>query len=375
MKDIVEFYMRRCLELARLGQGKTHPNPMVGCVVLDREWRKIGEGFHAYYGGPHAEVMALEQAGDRARDGILFVSLEPCNHTGQTPPCAEKVYASGIRQVYVGMRDPNPKAAGGNAMLHSRGVKVTESILTEECRKLNEAFCHAITTKRPFVVLKAALTADGKVATRSGDSQWITGPFARRWVHQLRAESDAILSTAQTVIADNARLSVRDAALLGKPPVRIILDRKLLLNPQAQALFQPEKRSGPIWVFTQTGNLETPEAQAIKSAGARLFEVPMQGNGLNLAEVMRILGQEKISQILVEAGGTLASSLLEQRLVQKLWLMSGPLLLGDPHAIPAFNGSPIHQLNQGTRLRYGQHFKLENTMVVEVYPKFTYNRY
>lgn len=370
MTALDELYMRRCLELARLGQGKTHPNPMVGCVVLDREGRVVGEGFHPQLGGPHAEVVALEQAGEKAQGGTLYVSLEPCSHVGKTPPCVDKVLASGVRTVICGMRDPNPKVAGsGISTLQEKGITVHTGVLEAECQRLNEAFIHFIQHRQPFVVLKMAMTLDGKIATRSGESQWISGPLARRWVHGLRSESDGILTTAETVLRDNSRLTVREVPLLGRPPVRIVMDRQQRLDPAKAPIFQPVPEGGPVWVFTRKGGLETAYLQKLTALGGELFEVGETGQGLDLTEVFQALGERGITQLLVEAGGRLAGTLLNENRIHKLWLVYGDQILADPSAKPGFLGGPLFQLNNAPRFEMGDGFKLENNWILEAYPR------
>jgi diaminohydroxyphosphoribosylaminopyrimidine deaminase / 5-amino-6-(5-phosphoribosylamino)uracil reductase len=369
MLTLHETYIHRCLELARQGQGKTHPNPMVGAVVLDEAGHVVGEGFHPQHGGPHAEVVALDQAGGRAQHGTLYVNLEPCNHTGKTPPCTEKILAAGIQTVYFGMRDPNPHVAGqGAAYLQQKGLTVHAGILEAECRKLNEAFCHFVETGRPFVVLKQALTLDGRIATRSGESQWITNESARQWAHQLRSQSDAILTTTETIIKDNSLLTVRNAPLLGQPPIRIILDRHLRLAPEQYRIFEAIPETAPLWIFTLKGHSEHPHVQAAKALGAEFFEVSDGPHGLCLDEVLHVLGKKRITQLLIEAGGRLAGSLLEERLVQKLWLVYGNKLILDPSAKPAFSGSPCLRLDKALSLKMDSSFQLENNLVLETYP-------
>lgn len=369
MSEVHEFYMQRCLELARQGRGNTHPNPMVGAVVLDAAGQVVGEGFHAAYGGPHAEVVAFRQAGDAARGGTLYVSLEPCSHTGKTPPCTEAVLTAGVQAVVCGMTDPNPRVAGsGIDTLRAHGLTVRSGVLEAECQRLNEAFCHFIQTRRPFVVLKMALSLDGKIATRNGDSQWITGPGARRWVHRLRAESDAVLTTAETILADNCRLTVRDTPRLGKPPVRIVLDRQARLEPDRWALFQAIEQDGPVWIVTSRGQNHTPSLQRAIASGARVIEVPDNGQGLVLEAVLDTLGEAGITQLLVEAGGRLAGSLLNQRLINKLWLIYGNQILGDPAAKPGFLGDPLFRLSDAPRMRIASSFTAGDNTFLEAYP-------
>lgn len=369
MSALHELYISQCLELARLGQGNTHPNPMVGSVVLDAEGRKVGEGFHARYGGPHAEVVALDRAGERAEGGTLYVNLEPCNHTGKTPPCTDRILAAGIRSVICGMPDPNPLVAGeGIRRLEAGGVAVTCGVLQDTCEKLNEAFSHFIRTGQPFVSLKLAMTLDGRIATRNNQSRWITGELARRWVHQLRSQSDGILTTAETILRDNSRLTIRHAPILGEAPVRIILDRQLRLDPDLHEIFKPSPDGGDVWLFTRKDNISKPFAYRARLLGVTLFEVEDTGQGLSLDEVLMILGRQNITQLMVEAGGRLAGSLLRQNRVQKLWLLYGNRILADPSAKPGFAGNPIFALEEAPALTMDSCLTLENTLVLEAYP-------
>lgn len=368
MDNLHQHYMKRCLELALLGQGNTHPNPMVGCVVLDKSGRLVGEGFHARYGGPHAEVVALDHAGDKAHGGSLYVNLEPCCHVGKTPPCVQKVLEAGIQTVYCGMTDPNPKVDGkGIETLCNNGLTVYSGILEEACRKLNEAFVYRVQTGRPFMVLKHAMTLDGRIATRNGQSRWITGPMTRRWVHQLRSQCDAVLTTAQTVMQDNSRLTVRDAPLLGKPPVRIVLDRRGCLDPGGYQVFQSDPQGGAVWWVVQRGVLHRPQVQQAQAMGVEVLEAPAGGQGFLLDEVVALLGERRLTQVLVEAGGKLAGALLEQRLIQKAWLLYGDQVLRDPFSVPGFQGKPVFHLDEASRFKLETAVKLDNNLVVEAY--------
>lgn len=369
MNETHEFYMRRCLTLAQLGQGKTHPNPMVGALVLDASGQQVGEGYHPQYGGPHAEVVALDRAGQKAQGGTLYVNLEPCNHMGKTPPCTDKILTSGISRVICGTSDPNPKVAGqGIERLKAQGLSVEVGVLQADCEKLNEAFFHFIQTQTPFVVLKQAMTLDGRIATRHGESQWITSPMARRWVHQLRAQSDAILTTAETVLKDNSLLTVRETPLLGNAPIRIVLDRQLRLDPAKHQLLQSITEKQPVWVFTTAENAAHPVSQQVEALGGQVFKVSAEQDKLNLSEVLNTLGQKGITQLLVEAGGELAGALLNQKRLQKLWLIYGNQIFADPMAKPAFAGEPLTRLDHAQRFNITSQFMLENSWVLEAYP-------
>ena len=226
-----EIWMQRCRQLASQAAGKTAPNPLVGAVIV-REGQVVGEGFHPGAGQPHAEVLALGAAGDRAAGATLYVNLEPCNHTGRTPPCTEAIMAAGIARVVVGMIDPDPRVAGGGVeRLRQSGIEVTVGVEAAACQQLNEAFVHSVLQQRPFGILKYAMTLDGKIAASSGHSAWVTGPASRTWVHQLRSRCDAVIVGGQTVRQDNPRLTSHGQG--DRNPLRIVMSRHLDLPAQA----------------------------------------------------------------------------------------------------------------------------------------------
>ena len=314
-ETVDDYYMAQCLRLARLGEGTTSPNPMVGAVVLDAQGRKVGEGYHAKAGGPHAEVVALNQAGEAAAGGTLYVNLEPCNHEGRTGPCTQTIIQSKVERVFCGTLDPNPLVSGsGRDELQNHRISVRNGYLEDECLRLNEVFFHHITTGRPFVVLKLAMTLDGKIATRSGQSQWLTGDLSRQYVHHLRRRYDAILTTAETVRADNPQLTLRGVASREKPAIRVILDRRFRLDPQQYKIFNAD---APTWVFTSKIAHFEDHARQARAQGVKVFEVDETGTGLDLKAVLEILCQQGLTSVFVEAGGRLAGSLLNQQLVNK----------------------------------------------------------
>jgi diaminohydroxyphosphoribosylaminopyrimidine deaminase/5-amino-6-(5-phosphoribosylamino)uracil reductase len=365
---VEEYYIHRCLELARLGSSAVSPNPMVGAIVLDAKGRKIGEGYHQQYGGPHAEIMALEQAGEDAYGGTLYVNLEPCSHTGKTPPCVEAIVKAGIQKVVCGTLDPNPLVSGsGRDALQNNRISVRYGFLEQECLKLNEVFFHYIANKMPFVSLKLGLTMDGKIAARNGQSQWLTGPLSRQFVHHLRSQHDVILTTAETVLADDPELTVRDIPGITRQPIRVVLDRQCRLDPVKHKIFNTEE--APTWVFTSTLHQDRRYIAQAEDRGIRIFEADDTGTGLNMREVFEILGQQDISSVFVEAGGHLAGHLLNANLIQKLYLFYAPRILPDPMAIGAFSDSVNLKLPDTPDLDLAQSYRLEKDMVVEAYPK------
>ncbi len=365
-QNIDEAYMARCLALAELGAGTVSPNPMVGAVVLDASGRKVGEGYHQRIGEAHAEVIALEQAGDKAKGGTLYVNLEPCNHYGRTPPCTQKIIESGIQRVVCGTLDPNPMVAGaGRDMLQNSRISVRYGFLEKECRRLNEFFFHYILNKTPFVTVKLGLTLDGKIANRHGQSQWLTGSFSRQYVHHLRQHYDAILTTAETVLIDDPRLNVRDIPNIKKQPGKIILDRQFRLNPEKYQVF---KGDSPVWVVTSNTSHNKANEQKARAMGIKVLEIEEAGGGLNLKALFAALGEQEMGSVFVEGGGRLATSLLTENLVNKFYLFYAPKTLRDNMAKPAFGGNFQLDLPEAPQLEILQTRQLDQDWVMEAQP-------
>jgi diaminohydroxyphosphoribosylaminopyrimidine deaminase/5-amino-6-(5-phosphoribosylamino)uracil reductase len=327
-----ERWMRRALELAARGSGETSPNPLVGCVVV-RGGRAVGEGYHARLGGPHAETLALRRAGAAARGATLYVNLEPCSHRGRTPPCAPAVAAAGVRRVVAAVRDPNPEVAGrGLRLLRRGGVEVITGVLRREARRLNQRFLAAAASPLPFVTLKLASTLDGRIATRSGDSRWITSPGQRRMARRLRRLCDAVAVGVETALAD-------DPLLLASPRtrrrfVRIVFDSRLRLPPVGR--LATSARRSPVWALC----LAAPAARrrALEARGVRVLELPGRRGRVALGPALELLRREGILSLLVEGGGELLGSFLAERRLDQLVLFRGPLLLGGRGSRPAFGG-------------------------------------
>ncbi|MEF3194310.1 MAG: bifunctional diaminohydroxyphosphoribosylaminopyrimidine deaminase/5-amino-6-(5-phosphoribosylamino)uracil reductase RibD [Halothiobacillaceae bacterium] len=340
--------MARALTLARRGVYTTHPNPRVGCVIV-RDGRVVGEGFHARAGEPHAEIHALRMAGAHARGATAYVTLEPCCHYGRTGPCSHALIEAGVARVVMAMRDPNPKVAGGGeAMLRAAGIEVLSGVLEDEARALNQGFIKRMTQGRPFVRLKWGASLDGRTALANGASQWITGPEARRDVQFQRAQSSAVLSSAETVIRDQARLNVRlSADELGmegpvRQPVRVILDRALRLMPHLP-LFEG---GGPIWIYTASTDMA--RRKPLEAAGARVVQVAQEAGRLDLAAILYDLGRQEVNELWVEAGPRLGGALLAAGLVDELILYLAPILLGHT-ARPLAELRPLEALDQAQR--------------------------
>ncbi len=314
--------MRRALGLAARARGRTAPNPMVGAVVV-RGGRRIAAGYHARAGGPHAEARALAKAGARARGATLYVTLEPCAHQGRTPPCAEAVLASGVRRVVCGMRDPDPRTAGRSvARLRRAGIEVLEGVEEPACRELLRGFRSRIGRGRPYTVLKLAASLDGRIATRSGHSRWISGPVSRARVHRMREAADGVVVGSGTVLADDPALTARSGARALRRPTRVVVDSRLRTPRGARLL-----RGGGAVVLTAR---EAPvrRARALERAGAQVLRVPARAGHLDLRAAWRALGRLGLNEVLVEGGGGLAAALLRAGLVDRLYLFAAPLLIG-----------------------------------------------
>ena len=321
--------MQRCLALARRALGQTAPNPLVGAVVV-KDGQIVGEGFHPGAGQPHAEVFALQAAGEQARDATLYVNLEPCSHYGRTPPCAEALIAAEVGRVIVGMVDPNPKVSGGGiARLRDAGIAVTVGVEEAACRQLNEAFIHRILHRRPLGILKYAMTLDGKIASSSGHSTWVTGEEARHVVHQLRAASDAVIVGGNTVRCDNPRLTSHQPG--AHNPLRVVMSRTLDLPDEAR-LWRVEV--APTLVLTAAG--ANPERQQwLRQRGVEVQELlPLTPD-----KVMAYLYDREMLSVLWECGGVLAARAIADRAVQKVLAFIAPKLIGGQGA-----PSPVGEL-------------------------------
>lgn len=320
--------MRLCCKLAAKAAGHTAPNPLVGAVIA-KAGQIVGEGYHPKAGEPHAEVFALRAAGELAQGATLYVNLEPCNHIGRTPPCSEAVIAAGIRRVVIGMRDPNLKASGGIEKLLAAGIEVAVGIEGDRCRLLNEAFIHRITHRQPFGTLKYAMTLDGKIATNTGHSAWVSGPKSRQRVHQLRSQCDAVIVGGNTVRKDNPNLTSHGEG--DRNPLRIVMSRQLNL-PTAANLW--DTTVAPTWVMTQN-DADATVKKALEQQGVKVLSF----EALTPKAVMNSLYESGLMSVLWECGGTLAAQAIAQGTVQKVWAFIAPKLIGGASA-----PSPIGEL-------------------------------
>ncbi len=332
--------MRRALSLARRSLGGVSPNPAVGAVVVNGG-AVVGEGRTEPPGGRHAEVVALEQAGDAARGGVMYVSLEPCNHHGRTPPCVDAILDAGIAEVHAAIADPNPSVAGdGAAALRAAGVKVVVGERAAEASTLLEAYLKWVTTRRPFVTAKFAMSLDGKIATRSGHSQWITGERARQHVHELRAASDAVMVGVGTVLADDPLLTARGrrGRPLERQPLRVVVDSRARTPPGARLLAQP----GPVIVAA---------AEIRPIAGAETVALAAPSGAVDLDLLLNHLGGERdVTSVLVEGGATLLGSLFDLDLVDKVVAFVAPTIIGGEEAPTAVGGLGVGTMSAALRL-------------------------
>ncbi|RYZ09344.1 MAG: bifunctional diaminohydroxyphosphoribosylaminopyrimidine deaminase/5-amino-6-(5-phosphoribosylamino)uracil reductase RibD [Myxococcales bacterium] len=322
-KDVDQELMRRAITLGE--RGDPSPNPHVGAVVADAQGNVLGEGHHEATGLDHAEVVALKAAGPGARGQTLYVSLEPCNHHGRTPPCVDAIVAAGVRRVVIGCADPNPRVTGGGvAKLRAAGVEVVEGLLESEAQKLIKGWTKFIVSGQSYLTLKLAISLDGRIATRSGASKWITGPESRMRVQTLRAAHDAVMVGVNTVLADNPRLTVRDVP--GRSPVRVIVDSRLRIPIGAQVV--QTATQVPTCVVTTVG-APKPQEDALHALGVRVIRVPPTAEGrCEPAVMLRELAAREVVNVMCEGGSELGGSLLASGLADELHVFVAPLLLG-----------------------------------------------
>jgi diaminohydroxyphosphoribosylaminopyrimidine deaminase/5-amino-6-(5-phosphoribosylamino)uracil reductase len=342
-------YMKQALRLAAKGAGWVSPNPMVGAVVVKND-RVVGRGFHRAVGRPHAEVEALRIAKDAARGADLYVTLEPCNHHGRTPPCTEAILAAGVRRVIMATRDPNHRVAGGGAeFLTANGVEVRTGLLEAEARRLNEAWFHWMATGRPWVMAKAACSLDGKIATVGGESQWLTGEAARGYGHQLRHRVDAILVGIGTALADDPQLTPRLPRGKSKDPIRVVLDSRLRLPPSARMLQMDS--NAPTWIAT-TSQAAGETIRALEDTGAQVLVAPTEGGRVSLPALLELLGERQVQSLLVEGGAETLGSFFDQRLINQFFFFYAPKILGGQKAPSAVGGHGVTHLGKAHIARH-----------------------
>ncbi|MFH1458338.1 MAG: bifunctional diaminohydroxyphosphoribosylaminopyrimidine deaminase/5-amino-6-(5-phosphoribosylamino)uracil reductase RibD [Candidatus Omnitrophota bacterium] len=359
MKKNHEYYMNIAMKLALKAKGRTSPNPMVGAVVV-KNGKIIGKGFHQKCGMSHAEAVALDKAGELSKDATLYVTLEPCTHFGRTPPCVDRIIKSGLKEVIVGMVDPNPLNNGkGIHIIKQHKIKVHAGVLEDKLRKLNEAFIKYILKRMPFVTVKVAESIDGKIATSRGDSKWITSDKSRSVAHRLRQDYDAIMVGVNTVLRDNPKL---DAWFSSKQPIKIIVDSRLS-TPQNANIFATKKQVIIVTLSSRPGQ-ET-ENRKMLSEKARILEVKEKEGQVNLKDMMKKLAQLEIMSVLVEGGGTLIGSLFDEGLVDKALFFISPKIIGGKEAISSVMGKGVERIDKIIKLkdvrwrRSGEDFLIE----------------
>lgn len=355
MQDVK--HMRRALELAERGRLAVRPNPMVGCVIV-RDGKVIGEAYHEEFGGPHAEVLAVEAAGGDITGATVYVTLEPCAHQGKTPPCADFLIDHRPARVVAAMQDPNPLVSGAGAeKLRQAGIAVEMGCLEEQARKLNEVFVKFVTTGLPFVIAKCAMTLDGKIATRTGHSQWVTGEAARARVHELRNQVDAILVGSRTVMMDDPSLTTRLPQGGGSDPVRVILDAGEYLDGDRK-VFRVDSEA-PTWVAV-TKNREYEGAD-------EMLRVSQGPGGVNMTELFQVLGERGINSLLIEGGGTTLASAFEAGLVDKVLFFIAPKIVGGASAITPVEGVGVEMMSDAIQLRDMKVSPVGEDWLVEAY--------
>ena len=361
MKKNHEYFMSRAIELAVKAKGKTSPNPIVGAVVV-KNGRIIAEGYHEQAGLAHAEVVALGKAGAKAKGATLYVTLEPCVHYGRTPPCTDMILRSGIKEVIVGMQDPNPLNSGkGIDLLRQNHIKVQVGFCEDQLRQINESFIKYITKRIPFVTVKVAQSLDGKIATRTGDSKWITSDESRGYAHRIRSQFDAIMVGVNTVRKDDPRL---DSWFSKKHPIKIIVDSQLSISQDAN-LF-----SGKSQVIVVTLNVrpgQETENRKLLAAKAKILEVKEKDGQINLNDMMKKLARMDITSILVEGGGTLVGSLFDGALVDRVLFFVSPKIVGGKEAVSSVMGRGVERMDKAIKLKKIKLRRFGEDMLVEAY--------
>jgi diaminohydroxyphosphoribosylaminopyrimidine deaminase/5-amino-6-(5-phosphoribosylamino)uracil reductase len=359
-----ENFMQMALELAARGRGFTSPNPLVGAVVVNAGV-VAGRGFHQFAGGPHAEVGAIDDAGAAARGATLYVNLEPCNHTGRTPPCTLKILEAGLKRVVIGMRDPNPRVIGGGAeFLKDQGVEIRLGVCEEAAQELNEVFVKYIRTGRPFVTAKCAATLDGRIATRSGDSKWVTGEASRAFGHELRHAADAIMVGAGTVAADDPLLTTRLPDRRSKDPIRIVLDARLRTAPTAKVL----NHASPAETILVAGREAPAHARArMNLKGVRVIDAETREGWIELDGLMDQLGKMGVTSVLIEGGSRVLGSAFRAGIVDKICFFYAPRISAGDDGLPICSGPGPEKMQDCLRLERIRTRRFGDDVMIEGY--------
>lgn len=363
-----EYYMHICLELAEEGAGRTSPNPLVGAIVLDKDGNQVGQGYHKEYGGPHAEIFALDEAGSRATEGTLYVNLEPCCHHGKTPPCVNRVIESGVKRVVIGMTDPNPRVSGRSVeLLKAAQIEVTVGVLEKDAKELNKAFYKYMKTGLPLVISKLSMTLDGKVATRNHNSKWISSEDSRLLVHHWRNRFDAILTGSGTVLFDNPQLNCRLTG--GRDPIRIVIDSQLKTSPDSNVYTL--NSSAPCILVT---SLLTDKSKLFaygKNKNVLIYKSPVtEENKIDLVNLMRYLATEhRIVSILLESGPILNGALLKSGLIDKFYVFIAPKIVGDDKAYSPIIGYNTANIDDSIQLTEVKTRQIGNDVLIKAWVK------
>lgn len=364
--DMNDIHMKKALELAQKGEGYVNPNPLVGAVIV-KDGNVVGVGYHKYYGGPHAEVYALEDAKEKAKGADLYVNLEPCSHYGKTPPCAEAVVKAGIKKVFIAMKDPNPLVAGnGIKFLKENGIEVVCGVLEKEALKLNEIFIKYITTRKPFVILKTAMTIDGKIATVTGESQWITGEVSREYVHRVRNKVSGIMVGIGTVLSDDPILTTRLKHEKGRSPAAVIVDSNLRINDEARVLQTIDERKVYV-ACTEAAPIE--RIKKLEERGVNIIVTPSADGRVDIKYLIGELGNRGMDSVLLEGGSSLNYSALEAGIVDKVLCFTAPKILGGERAKTPVGGEGIRNINKAILLDDIQCMKVDRDLLIEGYVK------
>ena len=354
-----EYYMELALKLALKAKGKTSPNPLVGALVV-KAGKIVGRGFHAKAGLAHAEIVALDQAAHKAQGATLYITLEPCAHTGRTAPCVNRVIASGIKEVVIGMIDPNPLNNGrGILLLKQSNIKVRVGFLEDKLKKINESFIKYITTRIPFVTVKVGQSLDGRIATRTGDSKWITSDKSRGFAHKMRENYDAIMVGVNTVLRDNPRLNTW---FTQKKLIKIIVD-STLSTPENSNIFSEDSQVIIITLPSRPGQ-ETQNRKNL-AAKAKILEVKERAGQINLRDALKKLAQLQISNIIVEGGGTLIGSLFDERLVDRIMFFISPKIIGGKDAVSSVMGMGVKNVGQAIKLKDIQVKRFDDEFLIQ----------
>ncbi|MFH1084042.1 MAG: bifunctional diaminohydroxyphosphoribosylaminopyrimidine deaminase/5-amino-6-(5-phosphoribosylamino)uracil reductase RibD [Pseudomonadota bacterium] len=367
MNDIDVKFMRLALQDARKGLGRTSPNPAVGAVIT-RKGEVIAKGYHRRAGLPHAEVEALSRLGNSFPGDTLYVTLEPCNHVGRTPPCTQAILKSGIRRVVVGMKDPNPMVAGmGCEFLRERGVEVLTGVLESECQKLNEDFLKFVTSKRPFIIAKSALTMDGWIATSSGQSKWVTNDKSREFVHRLRDRIDAVMVGIGTILADDPSLTTRLKRGKGRDPLRIVVDTHMRTPINAKVV-KHNSSADTLIVTSERAAFEN--QHRFQAKGVSTLTCPTRAGRIDLAALMARLGEMSVMSLLVEGGASIIGTLLREKLIDKFYIFKAPKLLGGDDGIPMATGPGAKRMDESLILKEIKVRRFGDDILIRGYPAY-----